>query len=165
MRYELTGVSIPMGGIQWQKTTGDREVARTVVTFLEDRRLLFGDRHVEDEGHCVASALEIRAFLTEQITSSKPGRELEGCLRSMRGACRRFIDAGGPHGQRFLRSQFPYEADGFSLALGDLRTTVGFQLAIILSQYNLPIEPELGSILPPADEDDQDLSWMIGFQQ
>lgn len=164
MSYELTGVSIPMGGVQWQKTVGDKQVARTVITFLEDRRLLFGDRHVEDEGHCIASALELRSFLTEQITRAKPGKELDGCLRSMRGACRKFLEAGGPHGRHFHRSHFPYEADGFSLALGDLRTTIGFQLAIILSQYNLPIEPELQSVLPPADDDGQDLSWMVGFE-
>ena len=26
-------------------------------------------------------------------------------------------------------------------------------------------EPELASILPPADDDGQDLSWMVGFEE
>lgn len=163
MGYEITGISAPFGGIQWQKTPGDQEVARKVVIFPEDRRLLFGDRHVEDERHCIASALEIRAFLTEQITDAKPGKELEASLRAMRAACRRFIEAGGPDGRDFMRAHYPYEADGFSLALGDLRTAIGYQLAVVLSQYPLPVEPQLALILPPADDDDQDLGWMIGF--
>ncbi|MFT4264078.1 MAG: hypothetical protein QM572_11900 [Nocardioides sp.] len=163
MGYELTGVSIPLGGIQWQKTPGDKAVARAVLAFLEDRRLLFGDRHVEDERHCVQSALQIRTMLTEQITNAKAGRELEGCLKAMRGACRKFVEVAGPEGRHFDRPHYPREADAFGLALGDLRTAIGYQLAIILSQYDINIEPPLASILPAADEDDQDLSWMIGF--
>lgn len=164
MDYEVTGFSVPIMGIQWQRTAGDREVSRKVVTFLEDRRLLFGDRHVEDEGHCIASALQIRAFLTDQITDAKPGKELEASLRAMRAACRRFVEVGGPQGRNFIRSHYSYEADGFSLAIGDLRTAIGYQLAVILSQYPLPVEHGLASILPPADDDGQDLSWIPGFE-
>lgn len=49
----------------------------------------------------------------------------------MRAACRKFIDAGGPYGRDFVRAHSPYQADGFSLALGDLRTSMGYQLAAI----------------------------------
>lgn len=165
MGFELTGIGIPIGSMQWQKTSGDRQISRRVVTFLEDRRLLFGDRHVEDESHCISSALEIRSFLTDQITDAKPGEQLEAALRAMRAACRKFIDVGGPHGRNFNRSHYPYPADGFSLALGDLRTAVGHQIAVILSQYSMEVEPELASILPARDDDEQDLSWMIGFDR
>lgn len=163
MSYRVTGIDTPFGGLSWEKTDGDREIARRVVTFLEDRRVLFGDRHCEDEGHCVASALEIRAFLTEQITAANPGKDLENSLRAMRAAARKFVDAGGPNGRDSFRSHSMYEADGFGMALGDLRTSVGFLLAMILSQYPIPVEAELASILPMADEDGQNLSWMVGF--
>lgn len=43
--------------LTWAKTPGDEAVARAVVTFLEDRRVLFGDRHMEDELHCVRSSV------------------------------------------------------------------------------------------------------------
>lgn len=165
MGYELTGISLPMGGIQWQKTAGDEQVARAVVTFLEDRRLLFGDRHLEDERHCLQSALQIRAFLTDQITNAEPGHELEGCLKGMRAACRKFVEAAGPEARNFGYSRHGLEADPFSLAIGDLRTAIGYQLAFILSQYRLGIEPELASIIPAADEDSQDISWMVGFDR
>lgn len=164
MGYRVTGVDTPFGGISWEKTPGDRDIARRVVTFLEDRRVLFGDRHMEDEGHCVASALEIRAFLTDQITSAEPGKELEVSLRAMRASARRFVDAGGPHGRDFVQSHSMFQTDRFSLALGDLRTAIGYQLAVILSQYPMPIEEQLASILPAADEDGGDLSWIADFR-
>lgn len=160
----ITGFSTPFGGVQWEKTKGDKAVASHVVTFLEDRRVLFGERHDEDEGHCIMSALEIRAFLTKQITDAKPGRELEASLRAMRAACRRFLDRGGPDGRDFQRGRFNgYETDPFSLALGDMRTTVGHQLALILSQYPMSVEPDLRGILPQGDEPEQDLSWLPGI--
>lgn len=40
-------------GINWERTPGDERIARAVIIFLEDRRLLFGDRHLEGEAHCV----------------------------------------------------------------------------------------------------------------
>lgn len=159
----ITGFSTPFFGVQWEKTKRDKTVASHLVTFLEDRRVLFGERHCEDERHCIMSALQIRAFLTEQITEAKPGRELEASLRAMRAACRRFLDRGGPDGRDFQRGRFAgYETDPFSLALGDMRTTVGHQLALILSQYPMPVEPDLQSILPPSDEPEQELGWLPG---
>lgn len=86
MGYRLTGLNGPFFGLSWEKTDGDKKTARSVVTFLEGRRLLFGDRHVEDEHHCVRSALAIRKFLTEQIDQAKPGKQLEASLKAMPSA-------------------------------------------------------------------------------
>ena len=41
MRRRLTGFSLPWGGIQWENTEGDEDVARQTIQFLEDRRVLF----------------------------------------------------------------------------------------------------------------------------
>jgi hypothetical protein len=49
-------------GINWERTPGAEKIARAVISFLEDRRLLFGSRHIEDEAHCVSSALDCRTF-------------------------------------------------------------------------------------------------------
>lgn len=156
MGIRITGVDLPLGGggVTWEYTEGDKKVARAVVTFLEDRRVLFGDRHCEDEAHCVWSAIAIRRFLTEQITVAQPGKDLEACLRSMRAACRRFVEAGGPDGSDFFANGRHYRtADLFGLALGDLRTSIGHQLAAILRRYPLEIEEELASILPAVDRE------------
>ena len=161
--YEVAGISTPVVGVQWVKTAGDKDINRAVVVFLEDRRLLFADRHVEDEQHCVQSALQIRSFLTEQIMKAKPGKELEEALRRMRAACRRFLEAAGPRGEHFWHHP-GYGHDPFFIALGELRASIGAQLTLVLSQYPMRLERELASILP-VEDDGEDLSWLPGVQR
>ena len=166
--YELTGVSTPVFGIQWQKKSTDSKIAREVIVFLEDRRLLFGDRHVEDERHCVDSALQIRAFLTEQLRRYDMGKELQLALKAMRAACRRFIDIAGPEGGNFGYRMGSIGANRFGLALGDLRSQMGFYVAAIATQYKIEVDEDLSTILPPPPmEDDEqvgeDASWFPGF--
>ena len=153
MGYRINGVGAFGYSVNWERVEGDKDVARAVIGFLEDRRLLFGDRHVEDEGHCVTSALEIRKFLTEQLANAKPGKSLDASPRAMRSACRKFIDAAGPQGRNFQRRHWGYETDPFGLALGDLRTAIGMQVALVADQYDISVEDDLLRILPPEDKD------------
>jgi hypothetical protein len=82
----------------------------------------------------------------------------------MRAAFRRFVERGGPHGHNFQHHRSIYEADPFSLALGDLRTQVGEQLARIAWRYSIEIDDELARILPP--EDDRTDPWgLVGFDR
>ncbi|GIF53475.1 hypothetical protein DFJ67_1176 [Asanoa ferruginea] len=161
MAKRLSGVSFPWGGIQWETVDGDKDVARRVINFLEDRRLLFGDRHMEDSMHCIRSAIEIRQMLTREMNASKPGETLEHSLRAMRAACRKFVDAAGPDAENFTRRLLPQEAGNFGLALGDLRTSIGVQIALIAEQFGLSVDEYLATILPPSDDDDA--SWVPGF--
>lgn len=157
----MTGVSGPWGGLQWETVEGDKDVARRVINFLEDRRLLFGDRHVEDQHHCVASALEIRKYLTNEINAARPGKTLEQILKAMRASFRKFVDAAGPNASNFFNHVSPYHADPFSLALGDMRSSAGMYVAVIAVEFDIEVDDELASILPP---DDDDPSWVPGFE-
>ena len=159
MRYRLTGVSLPWFGAQWERIPGDREVAEQIITFLENRRVLFGERHVEDHDYCLSSVNDIRHFLTAQINAAR-SEDLRASLRAMRAAGRKFVDAAGPDARNF-EPGWP-SSNAFSLALGDLRTLMGVQIARIATQYDLDIEDDLATILPPHDEDDP--SWIPGFQ-
>ncbi len=155
MGARLTGFEVPIvgGGLSWEYTEDDKKVARALATFLEDRRVLFGDRHCEDERYCIQSALAIRSFLTDQIANARPGKDLEASLRVMRAACRKFVEAGGPDGHDFFTNGRHYHtADLFGLALGDLRTSIGYQLAAILKHYPMKLEEDLATILPVVDE-------------
>jgi hypothetical protein len=143
-------------------------VARRVLAFLEDRRVLFGDRHWEDQIHCIQSAIEIRRYLTEELGRARPDGSLATSLRAMRAACRKFVDAAGPGGANFFSNRLYLQTDPFSLALGDLRTLVGIHVALIAFQYDIPVEDDLATIMPPAasegdGEDDEDKSWIPGF--
>lgn len=162
MGIRVSGLSVPAFGLQWQTTPGDKDAARRVLCFLEDRRLLFGTRHVEDEIHCIRSAIEIRRFLTQQLDSAKPGNDLSNSIRTMRAACRKFVDAAGPDGRDFIQHD-RYGVDPFSIALGDLRTTMGMHIALLSHIFDLEIEDDLASILPPDPRDDDGRNeWLPG---
>ena len=161
MPYQPTGIGGFGFSVNWEKVPGDEDVARRVIIFLEDRRLLFGKRHCEDERDCVRSAIEIRKFLTEELTRAKSGRSLADVLRAMRVAARAFVDAAGPDARNFSY-RGGAQTDEFSLALGELRSRVGQHVALISGQYGIEVEPGLAQILPPEVEDD--LSFLPGFE-
>jgi hypothetical protein len=155
MPYQPTGLGAFGFSLNWEKVPGDEDVARRVIAFLEDRRLLFGERHADDEVHCVHSAIEIRRFLTEELAKAKPGHSLVESLRAMRTAMRAFVDAAGPDASNF-RYHHGHMTDSFSLALGELRSRVGLHLAVIADQYGIEVEPHLAQILPPDVAADND---------
>jgi len=134
----------------WEIGPDEAEVARRVILFLENRRVLFGERHMEDEMHCVTSAIEIRNYLTTEMASTRKGGFLECSLRAMRLGCERFVDAAGPNAQNFVGSAYPQTA--FWLALGELRALVGQQLGMLSSTYDIEIEHALAQIVPVEPE-------------
>ena len=144
MGVRVNGLSGFGFGVNWEYTESDKRVAERVLAYLEDRRLLFGLRIFEDQRYCIESALQVRQFLTEQIGIGV-GRELGDVLRSMRAAFRKFVENGGPNGVLYHR----HELDPFSLALGELRSTVGHQIAMLAVNYDLEVESDLAAMLPP----------------
>lgn len=159
MRRRLNGLQLPWLGASWETIPGDKEIAKGTIVFLENKRVLFGERHNEDGRHCLMSANEIRHFLTTQISAAH-GEELADSLRAMRAAARRFADAAGPEARNFDGDWHP--GNMFWLALGDFRALMGVQIARIASRYRLEVEEELMQILPPEDKDDP--SFIPGFE-
>jgi hypothetical protein len=153
MTYRPTGIGAFGFSVNWEKVPGDEEVARRVITFLEDRRLLFGMRHSGDERYCVSSANEIRKALTDELAKAKPGRSLADSLRAMRAAARQFVDAAGPEA-RYFSYRDPVGVDRYSVALGELRVLVGLHVAVVSQQYGIDVEPDLARILPPEEAED-----------
>lgn len=164
MGLRITDISAFGFGVGWEKTASDAVVARAVIHFLENRMLLFGVRHMEDERFCVLSAIECRNFLTEQMGMPGVGSSLLRSLRAMRLAMRQFVERGGPYGQNFSHRE-SYGTDAFSLALGELRSQVGLHVAAIAYQYKIEVEDDLATILPPTPREDDDSSdWMRAYE-
>lgn len=63
----LTGFSTPIFGVQWNPPESQRAVARRVIAFMEDRRVLFVPSEMESPEHCVQSILRIREALTQEL--------------------------------------------------------------------------------------------------
>lgn len=156
----LNGFSTPIFGVSWTPPTSDRQVARKVVVFLEDRRVLYEPSQAEIPQWCVESVLEIRVFLTDVLAAGGIADELDSALRAIRSACRAFLDnvPTNPDGTAALTPQDissgGWDSWTFNQALGQLRGTVGGPLATIVVGYGIDVEPPLLNVLPLAADGD-----------
>ena len=87
----VTGLSVPIFGVQWNPPEAECSVARRVIAFLEDRRVLYVPSEMELPHHCVESVLRIREFLTAELGTLDSENEVAKSLRAMRAACRKFL--------------------------------------------------------------------------
>jgi hypothetical protein len=155
----LTGISSPIFGVSWNPPAAELTVARRVIAFLEDRRVLFADESIEVPSHCVSSVLELRRYLTSEIQQLADS-ELCRSLRAMRAACRKFMESVDDRGGIVVRRGFDHghwASWRFGAALGEMRATFGLHIAKIATQNGLDVEDDLARILPASDaEDDGD---------
>src|SRR6266496_4058984 len=91
VKARLTGLSTPVGGASWEYRETDAHLARRAVTFLEDRRVLYTPSECEVPQHCVVSVLEIRRHLTALLAEVNGHQPLDGQLRAIRAAGRKFL--------------------------------------------------------------------------
>jgi hypothetical protein len=151
----LTGFSVPVFGISWNPPELEVAVAKRVLAFLEDRRVLFNPYHLEVAEQCVRSVVEIRHFLTLEIGRLGGDSKLGEHLRGIRAACRKFLDdlPSGPG--RILRPHWPgpFESGVFT-QLGELRASIGLHIAAIALMHGLDVEGQLASTLPEPDKDE-----------
>ena len=93
MKYELTGVSTPVGGVSWKKIATGKEMFTRLFLYLESKRAV--GYHLEDEAKrewVVRSVLEIRntiISMTEGIDLKKFDLDI---LKALLRYCNSFLD-------------------------------------------------------------------------
>ncbi len=155
----VTGLSSPVFGVSWNPPEPEVRVARRVVTFLEDRRVLYVPSEMEVPEHCVQSVLEIRRFLTTELQSLGTGADLADTLRALRAGCRKFLNTVGARSDIVLfgAHRGHWASWEFNGALGELRGVFGVHIARLAAGYGLDVEGDLAAILPaPAEADAAD---------
>ncbi|KRE36072.1 hypothetical protein ASG73_15575 [Janibacter sp. Soil728] len=141
---KVTGVS--MWGLDWEYVASNKDLARRVLVFLEDRRVITDHPDREDFDSTRESADQIRKFLTLEIMNVKAGGELERALKAIRTASRAFVDAAGQDSKLF-KSDHRY----FKMTLVAYREVVARQVAAISVNFKLPITDELAQLLAEHD--------------
>ncbi|MCL4400348.1 hypothetical protein M1506_03720 [Patescibacteria group bacterium] len=150
----LNGISTPVFGISWNPNQTDRDLAKEVISFLEDRRVLYNPSEMEMPDHCVQSVLEIRRFLTQKIGIAQDNNPVDS-LRAMRASCRKFLDTVGADKDivQYGHHHGHWASWTFNGALGELRGVFGIHVARIATMYGLDVEEDLATILPAADDE------------
>jgi hypothetical protein len=179
----LSGVSALGFGASWNAPEPERDVVRSILNELEDRRVLYVDFEHEIQDHVTQSLVEIRKVLTDGINRVSDSSPAAQAFRIMRAACRQFLTQ--PHSHpilgpsvatemvtpvefdaegrpvRFERETIweaakdeSWKEDNFFEALGKLRGAFGQQIALLAYLYRIDLEKELASILPPEPQMD-----------
>jgi hypothetical protein len=154
----LTGISTPVFGVSWQPSDLEVSAARRVITYLEDRRVLYAADDAEVFEHCVQSVMDIRRFLTSELGKLDSKVEFAASLRAMRAACRKFLDQVGIDGRDailYANHRDHWATWTLFSSLGEIRGTFGVHLARIATQFKLDIEDRLATILPARDDDEE----------
>ncbi|RZK12930.1 MAG: hypothetical protein EOO46_01190 [Flavobacterium sp.] len=149
----VTGISCPIFGISWNPPKLEADIARAVIIFLEDRRVLYNAYELELPNHCLDSVIKIREFLTQKITESGAGSKLSEILRGMRASCRRLLDET-QKGWYFDKANNRIEGAGngmtieFYSNLGIFRGEMGVFIVHLLIMYGIDCESDLLKIAP-----------------
>jgi hypothetical protein len=144
----LTGFSTPFFGVSWNPPETDRDIAKKLITFLEDRRALYNPYNIETPLFVDQSLLEVRKELTDILQKIGDDSEISPHIRAMRAACRKYLNEIN----RQNRSRFHYRDFEAFAALGELRAVFGIQIAQLAVKYGIDVEKELSSILPVEDK-------------
>ena len=152
----ITGISTPVFGVSWNPKNTERDVAKEVISYLEDRRVLYVPSEMEVPQHCVDSVLQIRHFLTSKIAKLDQDSELSNSLRAMRAACRKFLNNNSSRNGDIIRfgvHRGHWASWEFNGAIGELRGVFGIHVAKIAVAYGIDVENDLASIMPEQDEE------------
>lgn len=142
----ITGLSCPIFGIQWNAPIIEADEAQKIVTFLEDKRVLFNPVSMESASHCAQSVINIRSELTKALQNLPSDSNLAKQLKQLRKACQEFSDKLGV--PQLILLDHPVQISMLERALFKLRQTCGLSVAEIAVAYGLDVEDGLASIIP-----------------
>lgn len=144
----LTGISTPVGGIDWEPPAEEREKAKQVLKYLAKQQALWDPYDIAIGSFVTESILDVRALLSHDLKDVPGDSVLGEGLLAMQAACRMFWDEN-----QSPRSGYgpPYEAQLHS-TLGELRALFGIHIARIACAYDLEVDGHLVGILPPEPD-------------
>lgn len=142
----ITGLSCPVFGIQWNAPIIEADEARSIIVLLEDKRVLFNPADMEDSNHCTLSILDIRSEITKALQKLPASSNLSNSLKRMRKSCLEFSNKlGHPN---FLNFDPPVQVSILERELFKLREKFGISVAEISVAYGIDIDDGLASIIP-----------------
>ena len=93
MKYELNGISLPFGGISWNKTKSKKDIFSFLLIYLESKRILINPIEMEKKEWCMESVLEIKKQLVAITEKADFKKDDLAIIRNMIEACNQYLDA------------------------------------------------------------------------
>jgi len=148
----LTGISTPVGGVSWTPPIEEQDIARKLLVFLEDRRVLYMPFNMEIGPYVIESIQKIRNRLTIDLQKISKSAVLGESISAMRTSCRKFMTET----QFKERNRGIWHIEGrIWNALRELRAIFGIHIARIACAYDLEVEEQLESIFPLEGEKEE----------
>jgi hypothetical protein len=145
----ITGISFPIGGIQWNPPTDQRRLAKQVLDELNNRRVLYAPFYQENEQACINSALDLRENLKSIIDAAPDRSPVYKCAKEIQKACRTFMSKTEQldFSVRDRATSVATRAM-FEQSLTKFRRSVGETTKNLIAAYELDVEDELAAIIP-----------------
>lgn len=154
----LTGVSTPIFGVSWNPPELDVDVAKELITALEDKRMLHEPMAWKASDYVVMSVQQVRVELNAVLKRVDRSSPLGESALAMRAACRKFLTRVGPEGfssSTRVIGDTRVESNDFMAILGELRGVFGIHVARISAAYGIDVEDDLAAMLPEDTADDE----------
>lgn len=92
MKYELNGISLPFGGISWNKAKSKKDIFSFLLIYLESKRILVNPIEMEKKEWCMESVLEIKKQLVTITEKTDFKKDDLAIIRNMIEACNQYLD-------------------------------------------------------------------------
>ncbi len=93
MKYELNGISTPIGGISWIKNTSAEDRFRYLLFYFETKRILINPEYMERKEECIQSVLELKSQLIEATKDVSFSTADMNHIRRLVKACDEYLDS------------------------------------------------------------------------
>jgi hypothetical protein len=118
----------------------DHASAKQLLTFMQQRGVLFVSLHDEYPAHVFDSIKEIRTFLTQLQANLDVESSLTVIVDSINHACRHFMNS----------TSVGANIEELSFGLGALRKVIGLNIGELAKTYDLTVSGSLRDAIPHA---------------
>ena len=137
------GHAAEIEGDSWVLSVDERNQAARLLSFLEERAVLYAPLSLQDPEFAIRSVQLILKRLAEDCDAVEVSSHLMKHLKGMRVACRQFLNRTS-----HLGAELPTQPELVS-SLAELRTCLGVYVARVAYVYDVPVGRCLVAILPP----------------
>jgi hypothetical protein len=160
----LTGINMPGGfGVTWEYVTSEKETAASLLTFFENRRVLYHPFSNQCPGKVVISVLQVRSKIQSAMESLGRETYLHQLLALMRKTALSFLEYATANCEGDVSCDDCRVRDtGCLEGLREFRREMGSALAGLCISFDLDVEEQLASIMPLTGGSDSPVKMRVG---